>query len=90
MCILCSVLYAIRFWDRLLSLLSKFGLHDPVLSTSVVLHDSYPFCSVAADYRFFCDSCNSCTGVYKRVFLAGFLTLSVLSVYRQKVMVLVY
>jgi len=75
------------FFNRLLSLLSTFDLHDLVLLTSVVLHDSYPFRRAAADYRFFC---NLGTGVYRRVFLAGFLTLSVLSVYRQKVMVLVY
>jgi hypothetical protein len=75
------------FLRQALSLVSTIDLHDPVLSTSVVIHDSYPFCSAAADYHFFC---NLSTGVYKRVFLARFLTLSVLSVYRQKVMVLVY
>jgi len=41
--------------DRLWSLLCTFDLHDPVLSTSVVLHDSYPFRIAAAGYRFFCN-----------------------------------
>ncbi len=49
-------------------LLSTFDFHDPVLSTLVVLHDSYPFRRTAADYRFFC---NLRTGVYKRVFLGA-------------------